>query len=159
VIVVTLGTQFFPFDRCATWVARLLAEGIIAEPVLFQHGATSVDRLSHPLLTPVYSIDLDEMQRAIRRSRLVISHAGQGSARMLARLGARFVLLPRRRIHGEHVDDHQLLFTQAVARLGVHYCTEYNQLVHYVENPPPPLSGDLFEQTPSLADHLALRFN
>lgn len=158
-ILVTLGTQFFAFDRCIHWLERLLAEGVIVEPVLLQHGTTSVARLKHPLLTVVYSLDLDEMQNSVRRSRLVISHAGQGSARMLARLGAHFVLLPRQRRYREHVDDHQLLFTHAVARLGVHYCIEYHQLVCYIQNPPPPLDGDLFHQTPSLADHLALRFN
>ncbi|UFP93737.1 glycosyltransferase [Gloeobacter morelensis] len=156
-ILVTLGTQFFPFDRSVRWLNELLAQGVIDEPVLLQHGETTPTRPLHPLVTAVYSLEIGEMQEAVRRSSLVVSHAGQGSARMLARLGARFVLLPRLKRHGEHIDDHQLLFAQAVARLGVPHCTNRTELARYILQPPAPFEGELFK-APSLADHLVLRF-
>lgn len=157
-IVYTLGTIFFPFDRAANWLQELLERKIIVEPVLFQHGSTSVAKLSHPLLTNVASLTRDEMYESVKHASLVISHAGQGSTRMLAEMGACFVLLPRLRRHGEHVDDHQLLFARTVEKFGIHYCTELGQLSHHVRERPPHFQGELFK-APSLTKHLIARYS
>lgn len=151
-IVFTLGTIIFPFDRTVEWLNHLLSEEIITEPVLFQHGATSVARLHHPLLTTVVSLSKAEMRESVEQASLVISHAGQGSTRMLAEMGASFVLLPRLKCYGEHIDDHQLLFAETVARFGVTYCTDLNSLVNYIQAPPLPFTGKLFD-APSLATY------
>lgn len=151
-IVFTLGTILFPFDRTVDWLNQLLEEEIITEPVLFQHGATSVARLHHPLVTSVISLSKMEMQESIEQASLVISHAGQGSTRMLAEMGASFVLLPRLKCHGEHIDDHQLLFAEVVAKFGITYCTDLNSLVRYIQKPPLPFVGKLFD-APSLAEY------
>ncbi len=92
-IVFTLGTIIFPFDRAVDWLDLLLEKEIITEPVLFQHGATSVTRLNHPLLTSVTSLTKTEMKESIEGASLVIAHAGQGSTRMLAKMGASFVFV------------------------------------------------------------------
>jgi UDP-N-acetylglucosamine transferase subunit ALG13 len=156
-IVYTLGTIFFPFDRAVNWLQVLLETEIIVEPVLLQHGATSAARLSHPLLTSVPSLTSHEMYTAVRRASLVISHAGQGSTRMLAEMGACFVLLPRLKRYGEHVDDHQLLFARAVEKFGIIYCTEIDDLIGYVKERPSPFQGELFK-APSLTDYLIVRY-
>lgn len=156
-IVYTLGTIFFPFNRSVDWLRVLLEEEIITEEVLFQHGTTPVVHLKHPLLTSVASLTKEEMHTAVRQSSLVISHAGQGSTRMLAELGACFVLIPRLKRYGEHVDDHQLLFARAVDRFGVPYCTELEQLINYIKQRPTPLQAKLFN-APSLAEHLIVRY-
>lgn len=156
-IVFTLGTICFPFERATVWLQELLEKEIIVEPVLFQHGATSPHRLSHPLLTSVPSLTAIEMSKAVKQASFVISHGGQGSTRMLAETGARFVLLPRLKRYGEHIDDHQLLFAQTVAKLGVHYCTELNQLVDYVQHRPSPFQGQLFKG-PLLVEHLVQQY-
>ncbi len=151
-IVFTLGTIIFPFDRAVTWLDLLLEKEIIVEPVLFQHGATEVDQLKHPLLTSVTSLTKTEMQESIKQASLVIAHAGQGSTRMLAKMGASFVLLPRLKSYNEHIDDHQLLFAQAVEKFGISYCTEFASLVNYIQDPPLPFQGDLFD-APSLGQY------
>ena len=151
-IVFTLGTIIFPFDRAADWLDLLLEKEIITEPVLFQHGATSVARLNHPLLTSVTSLSKAEMQESIKRASLVISHGGQGSTRMLAKMKASFVLLPRLKRYGEHIDDHQLLFAQAVETFGINYCTKFSSLTNYIKHPPLPLKGELFD-APSLGKY------
>ena len=74
-IVFTLGTIIYPFDRAVDWLELLLEKEIITEPILFQHGSTSVARLDHPLLTSVTSLSKTEMQESIKRASLVISHA------------------------------------------------------------------------------------
>ena len=150
-IVFTLGTIIFPFERAVDWLALLLEREIIKEPVLFQHGATPV-KLEHPLLTTVPSLTKTEMHESVRQASLTIAHAGQGSTRMLAKLGTSFVLLPRLKRHGEHIDDHQLLFAQAVEKFGVSYCTEFASLVERIQHPPLPIKGELFNE-PSLGKY------
>lgn len=157
-IVYTLGTIIFPFERSIDWLQILLEKEIIVEPVLLQYGSTSAANLSHPLLTSVASLTKNEMYEAVKQSTLVISHAGQGSTRMLTEMGACFVLLPRLKRYKEHVDDHQLLFARAVEKYGVHYCTELNQLINYVKQPPSPFQGELFN-APSLVEYLIERYS
>jgi UDP-N-acetylglucosamine transferase subunit ALG13 len=157
-IVYTLGTIFFPFERSVNWLQQLLEKEIIVESVLLQHGATSAGKLSHPLLTSVPLLTRDEMHEAVKQASLVISHAGQGSTRMLAEMGACFVLLPRLKRYGEHVDDHQLFFARTVEKFGVHYCTEFEQLIDYVKQRPAPFRGELLK-APSLTEHLITRYS
>lgn len=156
-IVYTLGTIFYPFDRAIGWLQELLEKEIIVEPVLLQHGSTSAANLSHPLLTSVASLTRDEMYEALKQASLVISHAGQGSTRALTKMGVCFVLLPRLRCYGEHVDDHQLLFARAVEKFGICHCTQLDQLISYVKQRPSPLQGELFK-APSLTEHLIAKF-
>lgn len=152
-IIVTLGTIDYPFNRVVIWLRTLLESNLINEPVLFQHGKNSVKYLNHPLLTNVASLTGFEMQEYIRQSSFVISHAGQGSTRMLAKMGKGFVLIPRLKRYGEHIDDHQLLFAQQVAKYGIHYCTELEQLVKYIQKRPLPYKGELFK-APLLVEYL-----
>lgn len=156
-ILFTIGTIVYPFDRSINWLKTLIEEQIIDEPVLLQHGCTSVAGLNHPMVGPTAWLDRDEMQRAVRASSLVISHAGQGSTRMLADMGARFVLLPRLKRYGEHVDDHQLHFARSMEPLGVNHCTDLSKLSEYILNPPPPISGELFN-SPNLVEHLLQQY-
>jgi UDP-N-acetylglucosamine transferase subunit ALG13 len=156
-ILFTIGTIVYPFDRSITWLQTLLEQKIIQEPVLLQHGDTSLEGLDHPMVGTTAWLDRNEMNRAVREASLVISHAGQGSTRMLADMGARFVLLPRLKCYGEHVDDHQLDFARSVEKLGVRYCTELSKLSEYILNPPPPIPGKLFK-SPNLAEHLIQQY-
>ncbi|KJH70356.1 glycosyltransferase [Aliterella atlantica] len=156
-IVYTLGTIFFPFDRAVNWLETLLEAEIIVEPVILQHGTTPVANLRHPLLTSVRALSRSDMYDAVRQSSLVISHAGQGSTRMLAEMGACFVLLPRLQRYGEHVDNHQLLFARAVEKYGISHCTEFAQLSRYVQQHPLPFRGELFK-APSLTEHLIAQY-
>lgn len=157
-IVYTLGTIFFPFERAVNWLQILLEKEIIVEPVLLQYGATPAPKFSHPLLTSVASLTPDQMYKAVKQASVVISHAGQGSTRMLAEIKTCFILLPRLRRYGEHVDDHQLLFARTVEKFGVHYCTELDQLINYVKSPPSCFQGELLN-APSLAEHLITRYS
>jgi UDP-N-acetylglucosamine transferase subunit ALG13 len=156
-ILITIGTIVYPFDRSITWLQTLIEQKIINEPVLLQHGDTSIEGLDQTLVHATPWLNRDEMNGAVREASLVISHAGQGSTRMLADMGARFVLLPRLKCYGEHVDDHQLYFARSVENLGVPHCTELPQLKAYILNPPPPLSGKLFD-APLLVDHLTQQY-
>lgn len=152
-IVFTLGTINFPFHRSVNWLNSLLETKLINEPVVFQHGTTPVNNLNHPLVTLHKSLTRYEMQDYIQKSSLVISHAGQGSTRNLAELRASFILLPRLKRYGEHIDDHQLIFARQVEQFGIHYCKEYHQLVRCIRQRPSPYYGQLFD-APLLVEYL-----
>lgn len=154
-ILVTLGTIPFSFDRAINWIESLLDNGTISEPVFVQYGVSDVAVITKHRLVTAESIVLSkDLMKIVDASRLVISHAGQGSTRSLAERGARFVLLPRLASYGEHIDDHQLLFARSVEKLGVLSCSSLNDLQQAVLQPPPPFQGRLFE-SPKLAEHLS----
>lgn len=152
-ILVTLGTINFPFHRAIIWLRSLVENNIINEPVLLQHGMTPVDSLNHRLITNSVSLSRHEMYESTKQASLVISHAGQGSTRMLAEMNTRFILIPRLKRYGEHIDDHQLLFARQVEQFGIKYCTEFNQLAKSIEQRPSPYYGELYK-APLLVEYL-----
>lgn len=158
-ITVTLGTIPYPFSRAIAWLNLLLEKEIISEPVFLQHGITDIKTVcSHRLITAVPLLPAQELAEKINASRLVISHAGQGSTRKLAAQAKSFVILPRLSEHGEHVDDHQLLFAEGVKQLGVTVCMSAEDLEVAVQQPPDPLQKDLFSG-PKLGDFLAKKYS
>ncbi|MBW4673767.1 MAG: glycosyl transferase [Desmonostoc geniculatum HA4340-LM1] len=157
-ILMTLGTVSFPFDRAVLWLKVLIDRGVISEPVFLQYGYSDVSALQgYPQVTLAPTVSLDELTKLVESSRLVISHAGQGSTRMLAAQGAHFVLLPRLKRYSEHVDDHQLLFAEAVATLGIKSFVSLDELEKAVLEPPPYFQKKIFN-TPKLTDYLLVQY-
>lgn len=101
-MVVSLGTTGFGFRRLLERLVPLVPEG--AE-VLWQTGDTDTTGLGIEARPRVPS---GEMATAIREADVVVAHAGTGIALMALENGRLPLLVPRRRLHGEHVDDHQL---------------------------------------------------
>lgn len=153
-ILVTLGTIPFQFNRAVTWLSILVERGIISEPVFIQHGVTDISALAkYPLVTAESMVEPSRLRTLVNASRLVISHAGQGSTRMLAAQKARFVLLPRLKRYAEHIDDHQLWFAQAIEELGVRHYLSLQNLEQVILQPPPRFQEQLFHG-PKLSTHL-----
>jgi UDP-N-acetylglucosamine transferase subunit ALG13 len=109
--VVTLGTmEDYEFRAL---VERALAVLPTDAEVLWQVGCTDVSDLpivAHSLLPT------RELQDAIEAADVVIAHAGCGSSVGALEAGKTPVLVPRRRSHGENVDDHQLLIANALSK-------------------------------------------
>jgi UDP-N-acetylglucosamine transferase subunit ALG13 len=157
-ITVTLGTISFPFDRAIVWIANLLEQEIIKEPIFVQYGTSNISRIKdHPLVTTAPNLPFPDFVKLVDDSRLVISHAGQGSTRDLVRRGANFVLLPRLAQHQEHIDDHQLMFAQSVEARGVRYCSTLKELEAIIQAPPVTVDPSTFEGA-RLSDHLLKRY-
>lgn len=157
-ILMTLGTIPFPFDRAVLWLKILLNDGVINEPVFVQYGNSNISFIQeNSLVTLESTITSSYLSQLIDKSRLVISHAGQGSTRMLAAQGAQFLLLPRLKKMGEHIDDHQLLFAQSLTKFGIHHFVNLESLKKAILNPPPAFKGNLFA-TPKLTDYLLSQY-
>lgn len=154
-ITVTFGTIPYEFDRAVKWISILVEKGIISEPLVVQYGITDTSPLQDYPQISLYSIvSSREMEKLVEKSRLVISHAGQGSTRFLAEKKSSFILIPRLAIYGEHIDDHQLLFAQSVEPLGVKHCLSLETLEESIINPPLPIMKPLFNE-PKLSDYLS----
>lgn len=137
-ITITLGTSPFPFNRAINWISELLQSNIITEPIFVQYGSSDISQLSnHPLVTAVGKMSYPDLVKTTQRSRLVISHAGQGSTRDLSARGVCFVLLPRLAKYREHVDNHQLLFAESVLPERQCYCLSREELAAAIQSPPP----------------------
>ncbi len=121
-ILVLLGTENFPFNRLLEYMDVLIEEGSLdGDQVFAQRGSTDA-KTAHFKSTAL--LDFEALCEQIRAARLIISHAGAGTCLLAMRLGKRPIVVPRRANLGEHIDDHQLEFSQRLAREGHVLCAE-----------------------------------
>lgn len=101
-IVVSLGTQSFPFTRLPEALVRLTPS---TAKVVWQLGATPpIAGMTGEVHTHMASAELD---RAIGSAQAVVCHAGTGIILTSLAHGITPIVVPRLRDHGEHVDEHQ----------------------------------------------------
>ena len=111
-IFVTVGTHEQPFDRLVREVDRLKAAGEIAEDVMIQTGfCTYVPKVCKWSKWLSYQ----EMQRYNSEASVVITHGGPSSFIAPLQYGKIPIVVPRKKIEGEHVNDHQVAFARQVA--------------------------------------------
>lgn len=115
-IFVTVGTHEQPFNRLIEEMDRLKGEGILDEDVIMQTGFSTYK--------PKYCewsklVPYSRMLENVRNARIVITHGGPASFIMPLQVGKVPIVVPRQLRYGEHVNDHQVEFTRAVAeRIG-----------------------------------------
>jgi UDP-N-acetylglucosamine transferase subunit ALG13 len=110
-ILVTVGTTHFPFDRLMTAVSALDVD----EEVVVQRGPSEVSVEGAEV---VDFLSFDELAAHIERSRLVISHSGVGSIMVALARGRKPIVVPRLARFGEAVDDHQVDVAEQLGRGG-----------------------------------------
>lgn len=122
-VVVTTGTiRPYGFRRL---IERLIAILPLDADVLWQTGETEVGDLG---IDGRGRVPAGELQEAMREADVVVAHAGTGTAVTAFELGMAPVLVPRRRAHGEHVDDHQVPTAQNLAARGLATHLEVEEL-------------------------------
>ncbi len=112
-VVVTVGTERFPFQRILTSVASALPSTV---DVVWQTGHTPSTELPGTVRA---WIPHNELQAAVERADIVVTHAGVGSVLMALRCGRHPLILPRRAALGEHVDDHQVELARHLEQRGL----------------------------------------
>ena len=112
-IFVTVGTHEQPFDRLVKKMDELVCDGTIQEPVMIQTGYSTYEpkHCDFQKLLPY-----PEMERYIREARIVITHGGPSSFLAPLQEGKIPIVVPRKSELGEHVNDHQVEFSNAVAQ-------------------------------------------
>jgi UDP-N-acetylglucosamine transferase subunit ALG13 len=112
VILVTVGTLHFPFERLLRAVDQLPGD----EELIVQSRA----RGTRPARARcVEDLPYEQLVAEIRRARVVVCHAGVGSILTALANGKRPIVVPRLGHYGEAVDDHQLAFGRRLAEAGL----------------------------------------
>ncbi len=149
-VLVTLGTaRPWGFRRLLERLLEVLPPDL---DVTWQTGATDVGDL------PIDAIEMlsdAELQAQIRRADVVVAHAGVGTVLRCLEAGKAPVLVPRRAVHHEHVDDHQVQIARVAEGHGLavhvdadelglqHLRTATARRVHQRPDPDPAGSGSL----------------
>ena len=87
------------------------------EELVVQHGHSSAVERSGAELVDFLSFE--RMGELVRRARAVVTHAGVGSVLVSLANGKRPVVVPRLKVFGEAVDDHQLQLGRRFAAAGL----------------------------------------
>jgi UDP-N-acetylglucosamine transferase subunit ALG13 len=119
VILVTVGSSHLPFDR----LLRALDGADLGVDLVVQHGPSAVRPAGARCLEFVPAQELADL---VREARVVVTHAGVGSILVALGNGRHPLVVPRLKVHGEAVDDHQLGSARRFARA---------ELVTLVEDP------------------------
>lgn len=115
-VVVLVGTDHHPFDRLVQWCSDLAAEEWARWFVQF--GTSRWPQSTSPLLAGQPMLDVARLNRLLHGASCVVTHAGPGLL-MDARLHGHIpVVVPRHPDFGEHIDSHQLRFTEHLAPSG-----------------------------------------
>ena len=123
-IFVTLGSQKFQFNRLLMELDRLVENGTVTEEIFAQTGYSDYSP-KHFDFKPF--ISREEYEAYIQKADIVLTHGGTGAIIGSVKKGKKVVAVPRLKIYGEHVDDHQ---TQIVSMFE-----ESNLIVGCVECP------------------------
>jgi UDP-N-acetylglucosamine transferase subunit ALG13 len=140
-IFATVGTHQQPFER--------MLDGLLSLPnpaeVVVQYGYGQPPR---GVGRAVAFMSFGEMEESFGAADTVITHAGVGSILCARRAGHVPIVVPRLRALGEHVDDHQVELTRALAARGaVEPVWEGDELADAVERVPPKSSDLLASPT------------
>src|SRR4051812_17389504 len=100
-IFVTVGSSMIAFDR----LLRAVDELAVDERLVVQHGASTIEPANAEC---VDVLSFESFVALVKDARVLVTHAGVGS--ILTALGEhkRPIVVPRRQMYGEAVDDHQV---------------------------------------------------
>lgn len=109
-IFVTVGTHQQPFERMLAALAALPAGELVV-----QHGYGAAPP---GVAQAAAFMSFGEMLDQFEAAQTVVTHAGVGSILLAMRVGHTPIVVPRYKRFGEHVDDHQVELTRALAEGG-----------------------------------------
>ncbi|HIK04796.1 MAG TPA: glucosyl transferase [Trichormus sp. M33_DOE_039] len=131
-ILVTVGTEQYPFNRLMHWIEVLLQTELIQEEIVVQYGNSTI----LPAGAKVYRFLKEEnFQDLIRQARIVIAHCGEGTLLLLDSLDKPYILVARSQQFQEHVDDHQVELALALSQINVPIAWCPGDLVRFLEQP------------------------
>jgi UDP-N-acetylglucosamine transferase subunit ALG13 len=140
-ILVTVGTEQFPFNRLMKWIQVLIdREFLQATDLVVQYGSCTIVPAgvqSHSILAQA------QFQSLVQRANLIISHCGEGTLLLLDTLQKPYILVPRSKRFQEHVDDHQVELANALAQRQVPIAWSPGDLVRLLAAPQwvPPVTA------------------
>lgn len=110
---VSVGNAKQHFERLIKAVVAISSS--LPQPVVVQHGATSIDA---PNCDCRPFVSMAEFEILVSSAELLILHAGAGSVIHAVRAGKLPIVMPRKASLAEHVDDHQIEFAKELEQSG-----------------------------------------
>ncbi len=114
-ILITVGSTLFPFQRMTTLVEHIAHIRPNNEKIIFQYGHTPPHFLDANV-TPLPFVAHKTLVSYMKKARVIISHGGPATIYQALSFGKIPWVLPRQQRYGEHLNDHQVTFTQFLAR-------------------------------------------
>jgi UDP-N-acetylglucosamine transferase subunit ALG13 len=155
-ILVTVGTEKYPFNRLMLWIDLLNKYGFLdyeQEEVIVQYGNCTI----LPAGVKVYKLLPEkDFTRFLDKARLVIAHCGEGTMDLLTEKEKSFILVPRQHRFGEHLDDHQLELAEVLRELAFPIAYSPGDLVRFLLTTP---SGSRLHLGEILSQKLCQRLN
>ncbi len=112
-IFVTVGTHEQQFNRLVKYIDELKSSGKIEEDVIIQTGYSTYEPQSCSWSD---FFTYRQMEEHVNNARIVITHGGPSSFIAPLRIGKVPIVVPRQAEFGEHVNNHQLEFCEAVQK-------------------------------------------
>jgi UDP-N-acetylglucosamine transferase subunit ALG13 len=134
-ILVTVGTEQFPFDRLMIWISTLINSGFLMpeqEEIFVQYGSC---RFVPQGVQGYALLPQSKFQQLLAQARVVIAHCGEGTVNQMASYTQPYILVPRTSYRGEHVDDHQVEMANTLAQQGVPVAWSPGDLVRFLADP------------------------
>lgn len=129
-VLVAVGTDKHPFDRLFHWLERWYERRADRPRLVVQFGSSRPPGLPGT----VQFLDHSGLIAAMAAATLVVTHAGPATLTEARRAGHLPIVVARDPRHGEHVDDHQLLFARRLARAGmIKQCGDSAELAAAIE--------------------------
>lgn len=131
-ILATVGTEQYPFNRLMTWIEALIERGFLDEEIVVQYG-----NCTHlpPGVKCYQHLKTDLFQELSTQSRLIISHCNIEILAELDQSGNPYILVPRAQCYKEHIDDRQIELALSLAQVGVPVAWSPGDLVRFLASP------------------------
>ena len=131
-ILVTVGTEKFQFDRLMVWISILRKQNWFKEKIIIQYGNSMYcpEGIEAHKLLPA-----EAFQKLAMSANLVIGHCGEGTLLLAEKIKAPYILVPRMADLKEHVDNHQLELASQLVNTGVPIAFSLEGLLEFVRKP------------------------
>lgn len=120
-ILISVGSTLFPFQRMTTLVEHLAHVRPKNERIIFQYGHTQPHFLDRHV-EPHAFIPHARLMRYMVNARIIICHGGPGTIYQALSFGKIPWVLPRQKRFGEHLNNHQVDFAKFMARHKLIHC-------------------------------------
>jgi UDP-N-acetylglucosamine transferase subunit ALG13 len=115
-VLITLGSQKFQFNRLLIAIDDLIQNNIITVPVFAQIGYSGYqpNYFEHAQF-----LARTEFVKKANESKVVITHGGTGAIITAIKNNCKVIAVPRMVHFGEHVDDHQVQIVEQFDEMGI----------------------------------------
>ena len=125
-ILVTVGSQKFQFNRLLEKIDKLIDKNIINDKVFAQIGSSDYKPKNYEYID---FMNQDEFNKKLDECDLLITHAGTGVIVNALKKEKKVIAIPRLSKYKEHVDDHQIQLIKQFDELNfIEPCYELDEL-------------------------------